>query len=1227
MKTIYKFIQVIIVSSILLFSMSCQYSQTKTTIENLHVEYMENPIGIDVAIPRFSWQMKVEDDKRGYFQTAYQLIVTNPKGEVVWDSEKIMSSKSLNIEYSGSKLNPATCYNWTVTVWDQQGETSKASSWFETGLMNPDPELSAWDGATWIGGSEEDLVLYSPYLSVFKFQYKIKLDRVSDTQKAGFLFGANDSRLMDKNKNIFFVESEMNENYVKLELDISNLSTPNGLAQFNIYRVGYHPEDKPNEPYKSLAIPLTLINNDNKYNEHQIFVDAVFGIFNIYIGGNQPENKITKREDTGTNAGLNLNPVGNGNNHISFPMLAEIGFSADAGQKASFSALEIRNHRSPSNILFSEDFASQGSYSGIFSEFVHDDASALKIKGNAYVIDGGTKGVKFLSNPSRNSMPMLRTTFETNDKQIEQARLYVTSRGIYEIYINGKRVGNDYFNPGLTQYNKTHMYQTYDLTGKIKQGDNAIGAMLGEGWWSGNITYSGESWNFFGDRQSLLAKLVITYADGTNKVITTDPKTWTYYNDGPIVYSSFFQGEVYNASKDKLIDGWNTSTYDDSKWEKAVEVNLNGTICVDQSFGKKMGMAPVSNYDNMSLIGQYGENASVVEELTAIKVDEVRPGVYVYDMGQNMVGVPKVTINKGKAGEKVTLRFAEVKYPDLAEYGEKIGMIMLENIRAALTQDIYTLKEGNQVIEPRFTFHGYRYLEITGIDKALPLQSVKGKVISSVKELASSYETSNYKVNKLWENITWSTRGNFLSIPTDCPQRNERMGWSGDISVFSRTSTYLTDGAQFLRRHMHSMRDAQREDGRFTDVAPLGGGFGGILWGSAGITVAWEAWQQYGDKAMITEHYDAMKKYIAFLDTRIDPKTGVVKEGPLGDWLSPEGNKNDNTLIWEAYYVFDLEIMIKIADILGKTDDAALFRKKYDERKSFFNKTYVNAQTRKTIKSGFIAGRRPAVGDNTIAPPTVAGKDMDTQVSYAVPLALGVFNNENEQDAAKHLATAVMRKNKDDGGATRPAYSLMTGFIGTAWINIALSDYGYNHIAYRLLQQSSYPSWLYSVDQGATTIWERLNSYTVEDGFGGNNGMNSFNHYSFGAVGAWLYNYSLGIQRDEKEPGFKHFILQPTPDPDGIMTFAKGHYDSMYGKIESGWRLENDKIIYSATVPANTTATLYLPALSEQDVTESSINATNAEGVEFIKYENDRVVYQLQSGSYSFEFNKISLSK
>ena len=1169
-------------------------------IQNLQVEYANTPLGIDVKTPRFSWQMAASGAERDISQSAFQLVVTDSEGILMWDTRKLAKNKSLNIEYTGLPLKPATRYNWKVTVWDQDDKPSAGSSWFETGLMNPDPKLSAWSGATWIGGGDNDLVFYSQYLSVFKLEYTIQLDNESGTTKAAFVFGANDPRLMDKYKNIFGVESKKDGSYIKFELNISKVDgSESGLAQLNVYRIGYHPDDKANIPFKTFNIPKALINNANKYQPHKIYCESVFGSANLFIDGIDDGHKIVDPDNQNNTPGLFLNPVGRGGDFISFPMVANIGFSVDPGQKASFSDVEIRNFRSPSNKLFGEDLNNREKYNGVFSQFTKNNESGLKIQDHTYSIDGGKNGLIILADPGKNSMPLLRTTFNTEVKKIVKARLYVTARGIYEIYINGKRVGNDYFNPGLTQYNKTHLYQTYDVSDLIKIGKNAMGAMLGEGWWSGNITYSGQNWNFFGDRQSLLAKLVITYSDGSTKIVTTNPDTWTYFNDGPLVYGSFFQGEVYDATRESAVLGWNTVSYNDHLWKKATAVPLNGNAFIDKNISGTNGMAPIMNYDNMSLFGQFGENASIVKELKAVGMEEVRPGVFVYDMGQNMVGVPQITIQNGITGKKLTLRYAEVKYPDLAEYGKKVGMIMLENIRGALAQDTYILKGGNEVIQPRFTFHGYRFIEITGIEKPLPIASVKGEVISSLKTLASSYETSNPKVNKLWENITWSTRGNFLSIPTDCPQRNERMGWNGDISLFSRTSTYITNTPQFLRRHMIAMADAQREDGRFSDVAPLGGGFGGILWGSAGITVAWESFQQYGDEVMIAEHYDAMKKYMTYLSTRIDPKTGIMDEGPLGDWLSPEGGKNDNTLLWEAYYIYDLEMMSKIAAVLGKVDDAAAFRTRQAEHKAFFNKTYVNAETGQTVKS-------------------TSGQVYDNQASYAVPLALGAFDSVNEKRAAKHLAAAVTRQNTDDSGAILPEYSLMTGFIGTAWISKALSDHGYNDITYHVLQQKTYPSWLYSVEQGATTIWERLNSYTVDKGFGGNNSMNSFSHYSFGAVGAWMYNYSLGIQRDENEPGFKHFVLQPTPDPTGQMTFARGHYDSMYGRIESGWKTNNGNVTYSVTVPANTSATLYIRALDPKKITEGGKNTSQMAGVKFIKYESGNAVFDLKSGHYEF---------
>ncbi len=420
-----------------------------------------------------------------------------------------------------------------------------------------------------------------------------------------------------------------------------------------------------------------------------------------------------------------------------------------------------------------------------------------------------------------------------------------------------------YFNPGLTQYNKHHQYQTYDVTSNLIAGKtNALGAWLSEGWWSGNITYSGESWNFFGDRQSLLAKMVITYADGTEQIITSNTKDWKLFTDGPVRYGSYFQGEVYDAGKEAAIQGWTAAGFNDAAWKAASVVPLEGNAYLGTFIER--GRPTTFDYKDFKLVGNMDENVKIVRTLTARSVKEVRPKVYVYDMGQNMVGIPKILIKNGQKGQVINLRFAEIVYPALPDYKGNEGMIMLENIRAALTQDRYILKGGDEVIQPRFTFHGYQYLEITGIDSPIPVESVKGLVLSSVHELASHYETNNKLVNKLWENITWSLRSNFLSIPTDCPQRNERMGWSGDISVFSKAATYLADAPMFLRRHMLAMRDIQAENGRFPDVAPVGGGFGGTLWGSAGITVAWETYRQYGDIQLLQEHYPAMKAVCGF---------------------------------------------------------------------------------------------------------------------------------------------------------------------------------------------------------------------------------------------------------------------------------------------------------------------------------------------------------------------------
>lgn len=1122
------------------------------------------PMGIDEQKPKFTWQMSTSG--RGYSQLAYQIVVSDTKGVISWDSKKISSGVSLNIPYSGIALKPTTRYNWMVTAWNQKGIPASATSWFETGLMNPDPGLTGWDGATWIGGGNEDLVFYSQYLSIYKLNYTQTIQNGSTS--ASFVIAANDSRLMDKYKNIYQLQNNEDESHVRLELDISAVgSTPEGRAKFNVYRAGYSTNDIPTKPLASFEILDSLINQTNINQPHHIEIRSTFGKIAISIDGHSAFDGKAKPLSTGPfgqsigGISVNLNPHGDGGDYVTFGMLADIGFAAAAGQQSSFSNVSVSFLRSPSNALFKEDLM-KPVYDGIFA-----GSPGFTIKQDQYFIDGGSHGVFIASDPSRNSTPMLRTRFVTGNKKIDHARLYATARGIYELYINGNRVGEDYFNPGLTQYNKTHMYQTYDVTNLITHGNNAMGAMLGEGWWSGLLSF-GSIWNHFGDRQSLLAKLVITYTDGTKEVVTTNDQSWKYYNKGPVIYSSLDLGEIYDATREAAIDGWSTSNYDDTSWKKASSVGLERSAFI----------TPTLNYDNLQLIGQIGNTPGVYKVLTAQSVNEVRPGVFVYNMGQNIVGVPKIRFANGIIGRKVTLRVGETLYPDLPESGNNIGMVMLENYRAALCQDSYTMKGGPQLFQPRFTSRGYQYLEISGIDKALPLDAVQGIVISSVLSLTADYETSNPKVNKLWSNLVWSNVDNFLSIPTDCPQRNERMGWSGDINVFSHTATYISNANQFLKRHLLAMRDVQTPAGKFTDIAPVGGGFGGVLWGSAGIVVPWQMYIQYHDVASLEEHYSAMVKYIDYLTTTIDKETGYSSDGQLGDWLGPQNNKLGSAFLVTAYHIYDLAIMMEVAKILGKTLDAERFSKLHAERKSFFNSRFVNAD-RKTM--GLVGGR--VFG----APPLpVELKPADTQTSYAVGLALNAFSEENIPLMVTNLAETVKRKNVDDAGVQRGEYSLMTGFIGTAWINKVLSDYGFHDISYKLLQNNQYPSWLYAIDQGATTIWERLNGYTVENGFGVNNSMNSFNHYSFGAVGQWMMAYSLGIQRDEKSPGFKHFILQPQHDPTGQMTYANGYYDSMYGKIESDWKVDKGVFTYKTTVPANTTATLYLPSVSANAVKE-----------------------------------------
>lgn len=967
--------------------------------------------------------------------------------------------------------------------------------------------------AQWIGTGER--ALYADHLPIFTISADISFE--AGSSRASLLFGGNDPRLMDRNLNILGVENGKDESYVRIEL------TGGETAQVNVYRTGYTREDTPEKVLTSLAVPDSLLGAE----PYRLSAKVSYNTMEIALGGT-------------TLGKVDVGPIGSTPDYIAFPQLADVGWLVEDGQHARVYNIEVRETNKPCAQLWQHPGMEEAS-----------------------------TGVMQLCEPSHGGMPVLRSRFSLKDKEIASATLYATARGIYELELNGERVGEDYLAPGLSQYNKHHYYQRYDVKEQLRAGDNTILCQLAEGWWAGNITYSGCR-NYFGDQLAFLGALELEYADGSKERFVTNPRTWEVTTNGPVVSASLFQGQVTDGSR----------SLDEAAWRPAEEMRLEGHTS-DEVFRMEYfePTAPrTDDYSEWQLLEQPDPSPRCYEMLTAKSVTEVRPGVFVYDMGQNFAGIPSIRLRGLRRGQAVRFRYAEVLYPELPEYRGQEGMLMLENLRGAMVQDIYIAAgEEEELFEPHFTQHGYRYIEISGIDDAPRPEDVKGLVISSVQRLTAHYECSNPMVNRLWENICWSMIGNFISIPTDCPQRNERMGWSGDLSVFSRTATYLADVDDFLRRHAQAIRDVQLENGRMPDVAPIGGAFGGLLWGSVGITMPYECYRQYADTAILVDNYEAMSRYMTLIrEQYVEPETGLMTQGNrmfggLGDWLGPQNAQLDNTAVWDAYYIFDLRIMQEVAAVLGHEADAETCAQMLRQRKSAFVERYLDPTTGRFLASGYGS--------------TQEGQEIHLMSSYVLPLAFDIIDDEPLREKVLHnLEETILHPGTSDNGILCPPYSLMTGFITTAWISEALSRNGRSDLAYRLLQQQTYPSWLYPVAQGATTIWERLDSYTRDRGFGGNNSMNSFNHYSFGAVGQWMMARSLGIARDPEAPGFRHFILCPESDPTGQMSWAEGWYDAPYGRIRSRWEREGNRTRYTFSIPEGCSATLRVAGLPEQEL-------------------------------------------
>jgi alpha-L-rhamnosidase len=754
--------------------------------------------------------------------------------------------------------------------------------------------------------------------------------------------------------------------------------------------------------------------------------------------------------------------------------------------------------------------------------------------------------------------PMLRTTF-TVERDVQAARAYVTSLGLYEVQLNGQRVGDQVFTPGWTSYDTRLQYQTYDVTALLQEGDNAIGATLSDGWYRGYLGWSDQR-NVYGERLALLLQLRITYTDGRVQIVGTDA-SWKA-TTGPIRMADIYNGEHYDARLER--PGWSGTGYDDSGW------------------------AGVRLFDHPKdiLIAPAGPPVRRIEEITPIAILHTPGGDTVFDMGQNMVGRVRLAV-RGASGTTVTLRHAEVL--------DREGNFYTDNLRGAAQTVRYTLKGGgDELYEPHFTFHGFRYVAVDGLPGTPTPENLTGVVIHSDMTPTGSFETSKPLVNQLQHNIAWGQKGNFLDVPTDCPQRDERMGWTGDAQVFARTAAFNMDVAGFFTKWLGDLAADQKTNGSIPFVIPdvlsrgsnTGGGATG--WADAGVVIPWTLYLTYGDTRILETQYESMQAWIGYMEDRAGGDLIWDGDFHFGDWLAYNtersdypGATTDKDLIATAYFAYSTSLLQRIASVLGKEDDAARYAALEEGVKEAFRQEYVTANGR--------------VASNT-------------QTAYAIALSFGLMPEGQEAEAARRLAQDVRTFRNH----------LTTGFLGTPLLSHSLSDHGYLDVAYDLLNQDTYPSWLYPVTMGATTIWERWDGIKPDTSFQ-DAGMNSFNHYAYGAIGEWLYRVVAGLETDPAEPGYKRLIIRPQPG--GGLTYARAALNTMYGLAASAWELREGRFRLDVTVPSNTHATVRLPHAMLAQVTEGGRAVGAAGGVARAFQEGEAVIVEVGSGQYRFAYD------
>ena len=748
--------------------------------------------------------------------------------------------------------------------------------------------------------------------------------------------------------------------------------------------------------------------------------------------------------------------------------------------------------------------------------------------------------------------PLFRKEFSAN-KKIISAIAYITAHGLYEAQINGRRISDAYFTPGWTSYSKRLQYQVYDVTNMISKGNNAIAVSLGNGWYRGVIGFSNNH-DVYGKDIAVLFQLDITYNDGTTETIISDG-SWKS-STGAIRYAEIYNGETIDAREDK--NGWAMPGYDDAGWS-AVKVTTH----------------PMN-----VLIATYNEPIKKKEIFKPVRIFKTPKGEQVIDFGQNLVGWVTLKV-KGKAGDKIVVSHSEVM--------DKTGNFYTTNLRAAKAQDTYILKGGEEeIFEPHFTWHGFQFIKLEGYPGEIRAENFTAVAMYSDMATTGSFSSSNALVNQLQHNIQWGQKGNFLDVPTDCPQRDERLGWTGDAQVFSRTAAFNMNVNNFFSKWLRDVEADQLTNGSVPFVVPnvLGAGaVGSTGWADVATIIPWNVYLAYGDKRVLEQQYTSMKNWVGYMQN--SSKNNLWNTGfHFGDWLfyRPEDDNDgraavtDKYLIAQCFYANSTQLLINAAKVLEKMEDAAKYEILLQKIKEAFIKEYLTANGR--LVSG-------------------------TQTAYVLALNFDMLPEALRQQAADRLAENIKSYNNH----------LTTGFLGTPYLCHVLTRFGYTDIAYNLLLQEKYPSWLYPVKMGATTIWERWDGIKPDGSFQVPS-MNSYNHYSYGAIGDWMYRVMVGLDTYDDGPGYKHIKIKPHIG--GGFTNASASLQTYYGKLSSSWKVDADKTYMDVEIPANTTATVFIPAKNVGSVTESGAAVSAVD----TRMEEGYVVVKLGSGMYHFIISK-----